>query len=191
MARGEGLSNVLALLEKVQGGQREQQERREDRAYRTGMAKWMEEARSQEGRQQTELKFMLEQMGNLEKQYSAEQERLATLGLMAPDKDSSDGMRKLISDSISTVQTRANTLSGRMKQHSTQMERLMGTMKQQQERIGQVKETYGAYQRGFTDEALASSIYEMGKATEGEKSGSIEALRLDKTASTPFESFKF
>jgi len=181
MARGEGLGNILTLFEKIQGEQRKKQERQEDRAYRSGMARWMEEARAQEGRQQAELKFMFEQMGNLEKQYTAEQERIATLGLLTTDEDTSEGMKKLISDSMTSVQKRANTLSGRMKQHSTQMERLMGVMSTQRARIGKAKETYGSYQKGFTDDALAASIYEMGKFTEGEKAGSIEALRLDKS----------
>jgi len=177
MTRGEGLGNILTLFEKIQGEQRKRQEVREDRAYRSGMAKWMEEARAQEGRQQTELKFMFEQMGNLEQQYAAEQKRLTTLGLLTTDKDTSEGFRKLLSDSVSNVQKRANTLSGRMKQHSTQMERLLGTVRTQQERIGKAQETFGTYQRGFTDDALAASIYEMGKTVEGEKG--IEAMRLD------------
>ena len=177
MTRGEGLGNILTLFEKIQGEQRKRQEVREDRAYRSGMAKWMEEARAQEGRQQTELKFMFEQMGNLEQQYAAEQKRLTTLGLLTTDKDTSEGFRKLLSDSVSNVQKRANTLSGRMKQHSTQMERLLGTVRTQQERIGKAQETFRTYQRGFTDDALAMSIYEMGKTTEGEKG--IEAMRLD------------
>jgi len=178
MARNEGLSNIMTLFEKVMGEQRQRQEVLEDRAYRTGMAKWLEEARIQEDRQKTELDFMLKQMAQLETQYSAEQERATSLGFLPDSKDSSEGYKKIINTALEGVQKRASTLSGRMQEHTSQMERLMGALQQQRERIGKVKETYSNYQAGFTDDAVASSIYEMGKKTAGESG--IEAMRLDK-----------
>ena len=182
MARGEGLGNMLTLFEKIMGEQRQRQEVREDRAYRTGMAKWMEEARAKEQRELLNWQSLMEYGKGLNTQAIAEETKAAQYGVLIKDTDKesmSDGFFKLIQGGMLRTQQRANTLRERQKQFDTKMEEAAIGIQQLQTRISKAQDVSRRYEIGFGDEALAASIYEYGKKTSTEQEGTIEAERLD------------